>query len=115
MTDASADFDAVIRGLAMADLRFEAEVTAGLHAPAEVKAYEARRAETIARLDELRGTSDVTYAEFRAAFEAAAGCRLLIELKNGMHPKDPLKIAANEDLRSVQCHSRTSTRQDLSS
>ena len=85
-------------------------IAAGRIGPAEAKAYEARRSEWVARLDEIRGTADVTYEQFRAAFDRGADCASLFDLHNRMHPKDPLKVAANEDLRSVGCSYRRAKR-----
>jgi hypothetical protein len=104
------DFDAIIQQIAETDLAVQAAVDAGLVPVPEAKAYEARRAELIAALDEARGTADVTYAQFRDAFDRGAGCQALFELRNRMHPKDPLKDAATEDLRSVECLSPRSDR-----
>lgn len=106
------DIDDVIRRMAEQDFLFDAKVEAGLVSPAEIKAYEAHRAEMIAELDRRQGTADVTYAQFRQAFDAGASCQTLFALKNAMHPKDVLKEAANEDLRRVKCFSPRATRQD---
>jgi hypothetical protein len=106
------DFDAIIQRIAVADLEFQAAVDAERVSAPAIKAYEARRAELIAALDEARGTADVTYAQFRDAFDQGASCHGLFELRNRMHPKDPLKVAATEDLRSVECLSPRSTRRD---
>jgi hypothetical protein len=61
-------------------------------------------------LDEVRGSADVTYAQFRTALDESAGCRTLFELRNAMHPKDPLKADATSDLRAGGCLSPRSTR-----
>jgi hypothetical protein len=106
------DFDDEIMQIAIEDLTFRRRVDAGLMPPAEVKAYEAQLAERVERLDRKRGTEDVKYEQFRAAFEAGAGCGVLFKLRNAMHPKDPLKEAANEDLVNVECYSPRSTRTD---
>jgi hypothetical protein len=95
--------EALIRRLAATDLTVQIASDAGQIAPAEVKAYEAHREELVATLDEIRGTSDVTYAQFRTALDLRAGCATLFELRNAMHPKDPLKADATSDLRGVGC------------
>jgi hypothetical protein len=104
------DIEAIIYLLAVEDLAFAAKVDAGLVDPAEVKAHQARMAEAVALLDEKQGTGDVTYERFRSAFDQGADCEALFVLRNAMHPKDPLKVDANDDLRSVGCHSPGSTR-----
>lgn len=55
-------------------------------------------------------SSVVTYDEFRAAFNRGASCPELFGLRNRMHPKDPLKPQANEDLRSIGCNTSQSSR-----
>ena len=67
-------------------------------------------AERLAKLDEIRGTTDVSYREFREAFDAGAQCAVLVELKNEMHPKDPLRNDAAADLKLVGCYSKRSKR-----
>lgn len=51
-----------------------------------------------------------SYADFREAFEAGADCPELYEVRNRMESDDPLVEDANEDLRSVECYSNSSTR-----
>ena len=92
------------------DLIYDAMRDAGSVPEAEYKAYQAKRAELIQALDEEQGTTDVTYAEFRMAFDDGAACDVLVALKNGMDPKDPLRNDAVKDLRSVGCFSRSSER-----
>lgn len=105
------DFEPIIWQIVVDDLVFDEKVRKGEVAPAEVKAREAHRADLIAALDDARGTADVTYAQFRKAFDEGAGCQVLYELRNRMHPKDVLKEAANDDLRNVGCDSPRATRQ----
>ncbi len=104
------DFAAEIRRLAAQDLVFQARVAAGEIGVPEQKAGEAWKAERVARLDAARGIADVSYSQFREAFEAGAECYLLTDLKDRMHPQDPLREAAVEDLRGVGCYSRMSRR-----
>lgn len=100
------DFDTEIQAVAAEAYAYQEAYELGLVPEAKFKAYQARHAERLAELDQARGIpADVTYAEFRSAFEAGAHCGRLFELKNAMHPKDPLKEAAIEDLRSVGCYS----------
>ena len=89
----------------------DAATDAGATSLAEHKAYQARRAELIDEIDAARGTQAVPYRAFRQAFEAGADCFALFELRNRMNPKDPLKEAANEDMRSVACYASGSRRQ----
>jgi hypothetical protein len=103
------DADAIIRQIARADLAYQAAVDAGLVPTPEARAYGARRAGLIAALDEARGAADLTFAQFRDAFDRGVSCQALFNLRNRMHPKDPLKVAAAEDLRSVGCLSPRST------
>jgi hypothetical protein len=63
------------------------------------------------------GASDIdervaSYAMFSAAFDDGADCPELFEIRNRFDPKDPAIDDANEDLRSVECYSSTSTRKD---
>lgn len=104
------DFNDPIVQQAARDMVFDALAAADLVAPPERKAYEAHRSEFVDKMDEERGTAAVRYEEFRTAFEAGAGCEELMGLTSGMHPKDPLRDAAIEDLRSVGCYSRKSVR-----
>jgi hypothetical protein len=104
------EFARIIRKIVARDFAYEAMWQAGEVSEAKFKAYQAKRAELIRSLDEARGTTDVTYEEFRAAFDDGAACDVLVELKNGMHPKDPLKGDAVKDLRSVGCYSSSSKR-----
>lgn len=82
------------------------------HPVAEQKAHDASMAEQLDRHNELRGTAPATYAQFRDAFDAGGGCSVLVVLRDGMLPADPLRAAANEDLRSVGCFIASSTRRD---
>lgn len=53
-----------------------------------------------------------SYATFSAALDEGADCGELFEIRNSMDPKDPAIDDANEDLRSVECYSSTSSRHD---
>ncbi|WP_454044690.1 hypothetical protein [Cellulosimicrobium sp. Marseille-Q8652] len=53
-----------------------------------------------------------SYATFSAAFDEGADCPELFEIRNHMEPKDPAIDDANEDLRSVECYSSTSSRKN---
>ncbi|MGW6263995.1 hypothetical protein [Cellulosimicrobium funkei] len=60
-------------------------------------------------------TSDdriTSYAVFSAAFDEGADCGELFQIRNRMDPKDPAVDDANADLRSVECYSSTSSRND---
>lgn len=103
------EFESIIRQIAAMDLGYEAMKAGGIP-KADFKAYQAERAELIEALDEARGTRDATYKEFRDAFDCGAECDVLVGLKNGMHPKDPLRNDAIQDLRSVECYLATSKR-----
>ena len=48
---------------------------------------------------------------FREAIEDGASCAELFDLRNHVDPSDPMMEQMNEDLRSVGCFSRSSTRQ----
>ncbi|MBM7480090.1 hypothetical protein ACFP63_08495 [Oerskovia jenensis] len=52
----------------------------------------------------------VSYATFTAALQEGADCPALFEIRNRMEPEDPAIDDANEDLRSVECYSATSSR-----
>lgn len=80
------------------------------HPVAEQKAHEASLAEQLDQHDDLRGTAPATYAQFRDAFDSGGDCSELVALRDAMLPADPLRVAANEDLRSVGCFIATSTR-----
>jgi hypothetical protein len=64
------EFGRIIRKIAEMDLAYEAMREDGTVSEAEHKAYQAERGELIQALDEESGTADVTYAEFRRAFDA---------------------------------------------
>lgn len=113
MTNTDDSWDPIINQLAALDWLADAANDAGLVASPERKAYLARRDELIARIDDLRGTADATYATFRRAFEAGADCATLRSIRNAMHPKDPLKEAANADMREVGCVGPNSVRSDV--
>jgi hypothetical protein len=104
------ELDRIIRRIAKMDLAYDAMRETGTVSEADYKAFQASRDELIHALDEEMGTADITYGQFREAFDAGAECDVLVELKNGMHPKDPLRNDAVKDLRSVGCFSRTSER-----
>jgi hypothetical protein len=104
------EFDPIIRKIAEMDFAYEAMREVGGVSEADFKAHKARLAELIQAIDEERGTTDVTYEQFRDAFDAGVDCPGLIELKNRMHPHDPLRNDAVKDLRSVGCFSSTSER-----
>lgn len=53
-----------------------------------------------------------SYATFSAAFDEGADCPELFEIRNRMEPKDPAIEDANEDLRSIECYSSTSSRKN---
>ncbi|HMM96720.1 hypothetical protein [Phycicoccus sp.] len=107
------DFESLIRDLAATDLLHRAAVARGEVSVVEAKVYEARMVEVLQHLDRLQGVGpDATYSQFRRAFEQGLGCRALFEIRNRMSPKDPLREAANEDLRSAGCYSPTSRRSD---
>lgn len=53
-----------------------------------------------------------SYATFSAAFDEGADCPELFEIRNRMEPKDPAIEDANEDLRSIECYSSTSSREN---
>ena len=101
---------ALVARLTQERLAFELRQIAGLTDAAEDKAFAAKQAQAISEFDERHGLSDVSYEDFRAAFDAGMGCEELFVLRNAMHPKDPLKIAANDDLRSVECFHINGTR-----
>lgn len=103
-------FEALIWQIAEADLTFEDAQRRGTVDPASAKAYTAARAELLEELDRARGTAAVTYPQFVQALEAGASCEVLMELKNRMDPKDPLRDDAIADLRAVGCYSTTSLR-----
>lgn len=104
------EFDRIIRKIAEMDLVNEAMREAGTVSEADYKAYQANRGELIEALDEARGVTDVSYQMFRDALDNDAACDVLVELKNGMHPHDPLRNDAVKDLRSVGCYSKSSKR-----
>lgn len=105
--------DDEIRRMAVEDFAVEAAADAGLLGQAEVKALRARHAERVADLDTEQGTAAITYQRFHEAHDQGADCRELVELRNGMHPKDPLRNAAVQDLRAVGCYSTSSTRRTV--
>lgn len=104
--------DSIIDTLALEGYLEEAALAMGTLATADARASAARRNELVEALDAAQGLDNVTYSRFRAAFEAGADCGVLFEMRNAMKPADPLREAANSDLRSVGCYMATSTRRE---
>lgn len=56
--------------------------------------------------------SNPHYQRFRVALDRGADCETLFAIRNALDPKDPIKLVINDDLRSVGCFSRKSTRRE---
>lgn len=54
--------------------------------------------------------SHPVYRRFRSAVDAGADCASLFAIRDELAPKDTVKLVVNEDLRSIGCFSRGSTR-----
>jgi hypothetical protein len=68
-------------------------------------------ADTFSEGNDVAARSQNTYEHFRGAIEAGASCAELFDLRNEADPSDPLVEQMNEDLGSMGCLSRSSTRQ----